>query len=85
MPDIFALFFVVLAIIQAVCLTLVWCAPQRVPRRIMRTLLLISATIIAVYAAYDADYTLLVGEILLGAAGWVMAGASGTESSGGRV
>lgn len=48
----------------------------------MRPLLLVPAAIIAICAAHDADYTLLAGEALLGAAGWRMAGASGRESSG---
>lgn len=85
MPDFSALFFVAIVTVQALCFALVWRAPRRVPGRIMRALLLISAAIIAMYAAYDADYTLLAGEALLAAAGWSMAGASGRESSGRRA
>lgn len=83
MPDVSALLFVMPVAVQVVCFALVWRAPRRVPRRIMRALLLLSAAIIAMYAAYDADYTLLAGEALLMATGWSMAGASGNESAGG--
>ena len=82
MPDVFVLHFVTLVMVQALCFALVWRAPRRVPGRIMRPLLLIPAAIIGIYAAHDADYTLLAGEALLGAAGWIMAGASGSKSPG---
>lgn len=85
MPDFSVLFFVALVAVQALCFAIVWRAPRRVPGRLLRLLLLISAVIIAMYAAYDSDYTLLAGEALLGAAGWSLAGASGSESSGRRA
>ena len=85
MPDVSALLFVTLVMVQALCFALVWRAPQRVPEWIMRPLLLIPVAIIAIYAAHGADYTLLAGEALLGAAGWSLAGASGSESSGRRA
>ncbi|MCH5276731.1 MAG: hypothetical protein J1E80_02730 [Desulfovibrionaceae bacterium] len=85
MPDVSPLLFVTCVTVQALCFALVWLAPRRVPRGLLRALLLISATIIALCASHDADYTLLAGEALLGAAGWIMTGAYGCESAGRRV
>lgn len=85
MPDVFPLLFVTLVTVQAACFALVWRASHRAPPRIVRALLLFSSALIAMYAAHDADYTLLAGEVLLGAAGWIMAGSSGRETPGGHA
>ena len=85
MPDLSTLLFGAIVAVQAVCFAFLWRAPRRVPVRIMRALLVIPAASIAMYAAHDADYTLLAGEALLGAAGWIMAGASERGSPGRRA
>lgn len=59
-------------------------APDRLSPGRLRTLLLVGAVLVAAYALRDADYTLLAGELALGAAGWRMAGADGPEAGKGR-
>ena len=84
MPDCLIGVFAAGVAVQALAFALLWRAPDRLPRGAMRTLLTAGIAGVAVYAAHDADYTLLAGELLLGAAGWLMAGKSRPEAAEGR-
>ena len=69
-------------VLQALAFGLLRLAPDRLSRRATRVLLSAGIVGVAVYAAHDADYTLLIGELLLGAAGWRMAGARSETEEG---
>lgn len=74
MPDGMAIVFAAGVVTQLAVFGALCFAPDRLPRAAARALLAAGAGCVAVYAARDADYTLLAGELLLGAAGWRMAG-----------
>lgn len=73
-------FFAAGVVVQALVFALLWRAPDRLSRGTARGLLTAGIMGVVVYAARDADYTLLFGELLLGAAGWRMAGAARSEA-----
>lgn len=78
MPDGLVIMFVVGVGAQIAAFGALCFAPDRLPCAALRILLTAGAGCVAVYAARDADYTLLAGELVLGAAGWRMAGVART-------
>lgn len=84
MSDCLLVGFAAGVVMQTLAFGLLWRVPDRLSRGATRALLSAGIVGVAVYAAHDADYTLLFGELLLGAAGWRMAGTSRSAAAEGR-